>query len=108
MVRVMPKQENGLIYLIHFEKPYKHARHYLGWTHEQSLPERLNRHRRGDGAKLLKAAKEAGIRFKVVRTWEGTRDDERSLKRLKQTPKLCPVCSPKTFRKTFLDKPSGK
>ena len=36
----------------------------------------------------------AGIDFQVVRTWpKADRNDERALKNLKNTPRLCPVCS---------------
>lgn len=32
----------GTIYLLHFSKPYKHARHYIGYTDD--LDKRLARH----------------------------------------------------------------
>jgi hypothetical protein len=38
----------GVVYLLHFSKPYKHARHYTGWTESSgSLKARLARHERG-------------------------------------------------------------
>jgi hypothetical protein len=33
----------GTVYLLHFSAPYKHARHYTGWTDD--LPGRLDQHR---------------------------------------------------------------
>ena len=82
---------NGTIYLIHFDRPYKHARHYIGWT--KDLEARLAIHKAGDGARLLRAVNQADIGWRVVRTWEGTRDDERRLHNQKNSPsRLCPVC----------------
>ncbi|HEY4720471.1 MAG TPA: endonuclease [Anaerolineae bacterium] len=80
-----------MVYLLHFEKKYHHAGHYLGWT---SLPveERCQHHRRGVGARLCQVVTQAGIEFEIARTWEGERDLERQLKRRKNSPKLCPIC----------------
>ena len=83
---------DGTIYLVHFARPYRHARHYLGWTAAESVDARLARHRRGEGARLLRALVLAGIEFDVVRTWPGGRTEERALKRRKNAPRLCPVC----------------
>lgn len=81
----------GTVYLLHFDRPFRHARHYIGWT-GGDLEDRLEYHRRGWGSKLLKAVAEAGIGWTVARTWEGTRHDERKLKNRKEAPRLCPVC----------------
>ncbi len=52
----------GVVYLLHFDQPYKHARHYTGWTESSgSLKARLARHARGDGARLLEVVHAAGI-----------------------------------------------
>lgn len=84
--------KKGTIYLLHFHKPYKHARHYLGWT-SLGVEDRLERHRSKDGARLLQVLLANGIEFTLARTWEGTRDDERRLKNRKSTPRLCPICN---------------
>lgn len=86
-----------MIYLLHFSKAFKHAKHYMGFTDD--LEERLARHQAGDGSKLLRAVKLAGIEFQVVRTWPGGRVFERRLKRRKDTPKLCPACNPKALNR---------
>ena len=78
------------VYLIHLARPYHHARHYLGCTHD--LSQRLLLHRTGKGAKLLRAVCRAGIAFEVVRTWEGYREKEQELKAQKNAPRYCPVC----------------
>lgn len=81
----------AVVYLIHLDEPYKHARHYLGFT--LNLQARIKLHRSNCGAKLLRAVNRAGIGWTVVRTWEGGRPLESALKRQKNAPRLCPVCS---------------
>jgi predicted GIY-YIG superfamily endonuclease len=78
------------VYLLHFDRPYCHARHYLGFACD--LDQRIARHRAGDGARLVEVAAAAGIGFVVARTWPGDRTLERSLKRRKASPRLCPIC----------------
>lgn len=67
------KRENvpGTVYLLHFDQPYRHARHYTGWTSD--LESRLADHRDGRGARLMSVIREAGIGFSLARTWDGTR-----------------------------------
>lgn len=82
------------VYLIHLERPYKHARHYIGWT-GYDVAQRLAHHRAGQGARLLQVVAQAGIPFDVVRTWpDQPKAFERRLKRRKDARKLCPVCNP--------------
>lgn len=86
----------GTIYLLHFERPYRHARHYIGWTKKNCLNARLDHHRAGSGSRLMAAVSAAGITFTIARLWTGTRNDERALKRKKNAPaRLCPICRPK-------------
>lgn len=88
---VTSQGEPGTVYLVHLQRPYRHERHYLGWAAD--VQRRLAEHRAGDGSPLLRAAAAAGIGFDVVRTWPGTRFDERRLHRFKNTPaRLCPIC----------------
>ena len=68
----------GTVYLLHFERPYRHARHYSGWTAD--LIDRLWQHAQGHGARLMTVVWEAGIGFTLVRVCEGTRGTERSIK----------------------------
>lgn len=80
-----------MVYLIHFDKPYGHARHYIGYT--EDLEKRVHEHEcTNNGARLLQVVKAAGIKFNVVRTWEGDRKLERKLKNRKNSKCLCPVC----------------
>lgn len=85
---------DGVIYLLHFERPISDAhtcQHYTGWALD--LHTRIADHRAGRGARLTQVAVERGIRFEVVRTWIGSRDFERALKNRKDAPRLCPVCN---------------
>lgn len=107
------------VYLIHLERPIgamqseerrsffglpphkvedyePHAQHYIGWT--TNLDGRLDDHRTGRGAAILRAAGEAGIGWQVVRTWEGGRDLENKLKARKNARAICPVCNPIFWR----------
>jgi predicted GIY-YIG superfamily endonuclease len=81
----------GTIYLIHFDTPYKHARHYTGWTTD--LDARLQAHREGRGSRLMEVITKAGITWRLVRTWLGGRDRERAIKNRHEAPRLCPECS---------------
>lgn len=79
----------GVVYLLHFTSPYKHARHYRGWTAD--LQARLALHRAGQGARLMTVIAEAGIGFVVAKTEPGTRARERQLKQ-RGAVRDCPVC----------------
>ena len=41
----------GVIYMLCFHQPYRHARHYVGWT--EDLLDRLDGHASGHGARLI-------------------------------------------------------
>lgn len=86
----MQSVENETVYIIHFDRPFWHARHYIGST--VNLDRRLAQHRNGTGAKLLRALNRRGISWQVVRTWSGGRTLERILKNRKKSRDLCPVC----------------
>jgi hypothetical protein len=82
----------GTIYLLHFDQPYKHARHQH-WTLD--LTHRLDEHRRGRGARLIAVITAAGIGFQLARTRPGTRADERAIKRFGGAARYCPLCTPR-------------
>ncbi len=85
-------------YLIHLESPIGNpdnkraqAQHYIGVT--KNLTSRIKRHKIGQGAAMLRAANNRGIRWAVVRTWDnGNRAMEKKLKARKNAKQLCPVC----------------
>jgi predicted GIY-YIG superfamily endonuclease len=79
------------VYLLHFERPLKHARHYLGKTTDRAA--RLADHLAGKGARILQVCRAKGIRWRCVRVWR--RADRKLERRLKQLHRadLCPMCS---------------
>ena len=80
------KALTGTIYLLHFHQPYRHARHYAGWT--------------GNGARLITVIRHAGIGFTLARTCTGDRTKERAIKRAGGPVRYCPLCTthPRTGR----------
>lgn len=89
---IRQKGVDGTVYLVHLDSPLKHAAHYLGWAHTGRLTARLEHHRRGTGARFLRAVNEAGIGWSVVRTWPGDRHLERRLKKRNGASRFCPQC----------------
>ena len=81
----------GVIYMLHFSQPYKHARHYVGWT--EDLLSRLDRHAKGTGARLIDVIWHAGIGFTLIRVCAGTRDNERAIKNAGGAVRYCPACT---------------
>lgn len=85
-----------MVYLIHLERPLAHAQHYIGFVDADkghTVEARLEKHRKGTGNPMLRAAMLQGIRFDVVRVWpNATRTDERKLKNRKKARCMCPIC----------------
>jgi hypothetical protein len=81
----------GRLYLLHIEPPYKHAKHYLGYS--EDLPARLRAHAAGNGARLIAVATAAGCEWQLARVWIGDRRLERSKKKCGKT-RSCPICRP--------------
>ena len=96
----------GTIYLLHFETKVSHAQHYIGWT-ETDLRKRLCKHMGKTGARLVAAVVDRGIKWFVVRKWEGTRKLERKLKKRKGAPALCPVCRGELALSDLYSGPAG-
>jgi predicted GIY-YIG superfamily endonuclease len=78
------------VYLLHFSRPYKHARHYTGTA--KNVQARLRQHAAGRGARLLAVARAAGITWELARVWPGGRERERQLKRQGGASRHCPLC----------------
>ncbi len=78
------------VYLLHFDRPYKHAAHYTGWT--TNLSARLWQHEIGRGARLTEVILLAGIGWQLARTWTADRTFERRLKNRHGASKYCPIC----------------
>ena len=80
-----------VVYVLHFDRPFQHARHYLGSC--QDLERRLTQHGKGRGARLLEVVSQHGITWKLVRTWPGGKPRERQLKKQGGRRRLCPLCT---------------
>ena len=82
----------GTVYILHFDQPFHHARHYVGFTNKD-IYERFREHAGGSGAKLMAAVSKAKIGFAVSKTFaDKTREFERKIKKQKNSWKHCPKC----------------
>ena len=86
----VPDRFLGTVYLLHFDRPYRHARHYVGWA--KNVTARLAQHEVGQGARLLQVVRDAGITWTLARTWQGTRNRERQIKSMGGASRRCPLC----------------
>ena len=81
-----------MLYLLHFDRPYKHARHYLGFAEdEETLRSRLEEHKHGRGARLVEVITLAGIGFTVSAILPGDYEEWHRLKRAHRD-RMCPIC----------------
>lgn len=84
--------QTGTVYILHFDTPFHHARHYVGFT-ARDIYERFREHASGQGAKLMLAVSKAEIGFTVCKTFPGkSREFERKIKKQKNGWKHCPKC----------------
>ena len=77
-------------YLLHFDRPYQHAKHYLGSC--QDLERRLTHVAKASGARLLEVVQAVGIGWQLARTWCGGKQRERQLKKQGGASRCCPIC----------------
>lgn len=84
----------GWVYLLHFDRPFGHARHYTGWA--KDVDARIGEHMDGvaHSANIVRKAAAAGIGFSVARIWPNkTRNDERAMKNQGGASRRCPICA---------------
>ena len=86
------------LYLLHFDRPYKHARHYLGYAVDvPAVHQRVDEHYAatpsdGKHHRLMQVIRAAGISFTLARVWpDGTHADERRRK-TNGHARRCPIC----------------
>lgn len=72
------------MYLLQFDQPFKHARHFTGWAIK--LDARLAEQAAGHGARLLAVVTEHGT------TGQGSRGREHQLKVQSAAARRCPLC----------------
>ncbi len=83
----MSERAAGVVYLLHFDRPYKHARHYTQQP-AADLDARLAEHEAGRGARFTAVV--AGVGWTLARTWPGTRTRERQIKNQGGASRCCP------------------
>ncbi len=103
--RTTARQRLGIVYMLHFHQPYRHARHYVGWTTD--LLDRLDAHATGHGARLVTVIWQAGIGFTLIRICEGTRRTERAIKNSGGAVRYCPACTPRPWNGHWAAMPAG-
>lgn len=87
------------VYLLHFDPPYLHAQHYLGWSHD--IAARVHQHASGGSrsSPLVQAALANGSRIRLARVWLGAdRNFERTLKNRRYARRICPECRARVSR----------
>lgn len=95
----------GIVYLLHFERPYHGPmQHYVGFT-THDLDQRLTDHREGAGCVTTRRAFEQGIGFTLARSWEGTLKLERQIKS-RGPGNYCPLCPPRRAEPARLPRPT--
>lgn len=89
----------GSVYIIHFDRAFHHARHYVGWAQDNNVEERMLKHMNGQGSSLLRAVNGENIPWLIARVWHNAdRNFERWLKNQKRTAMFCPHCTDKPRR----------
>jgi hypothetical protein len=81
-------------YLLHFDRAYRHAQHYLGCT--VNVRRRIKQHRSPRSKKssaLTRAVAKSKIGMRVVRLWQGDWDTEIELKRQGNSIVHCAYCN---------------
>lgn len=87
-----------MLYLLHFDPPYRHAGHYLGYS--ENIPKRFGLHLKGRGSPLVKAAVSHGSKIVLVRIWAADGNAEQEIKRAGSRARLCPICNPAAKHRT--------
>ena len=91
----MKEKRQGYVYVLHFDKPLCHAQHYIGCTCD--VRQRLITHAQGRGARIVAAAMEQGITWRLaalgVTHVAGMRRIERQLKEWHGCKEQCSLCT---------------
>jgi hypothetical protein len=83
----------AVLYVLHFDRAYHHARHYVGIAEDGDAQRRFREHLGGQGSPLVRAVVAAGIAIQLARTAPGDRRLERRWHQLNATGRLlCPIC----------------
>lgn len=91
------------VYLLHFDTPFRHAKHYMGYARDDRMHARIDAHyaaKIGDHGhhRLMQHVRAAGISFTLARVWlKATRTDERRMKNGGHA-RRCPICQGRETR----------
>jgi hypothetical protein len=91
-------QSESVIYVLHFERAYHHAKHYIGIALDGDVNRRAFEHVTGVGSPLVKAVVGAGIEVFLTLTVNGDRGTERRMHNRHGT-EVCPKCNPTNKRR---------
>ena len=84
-----------MIYVLHFDPPYRHAGHYVGWTKDADVTRRVREHLEQTGrrpSRLVAAAIGAGCVIRLAASFEGSIEDEQRIKKGHGAKRICPIC----------------
>lgn len=99
----------GWVYVLHFDKPLSHARHYVGST--QCLRQRLTNHAQGRGSRLTRELYKRGIGWRLAALYQSPREAMRRIERLckdhHQAAHFCPDCHRRTTHQGEAYSPPG-
>jgi hypothetical protein len=95
-VRIAVENSRAMVFLLHFDPPYRHARHrYVSALDRATLDRQLAAVHNGGGNGLLFAAKANGVAIEVVRSWDGGRCRAQQLRKCGSAARACPTCRPR-------------
>lgn len=81
------------VYLLCFDTPYKHSKHYCGWGKNVHTRVDAQLQNKRTAAKFVKVVHRAGIKIHLARLWTGAdRKFERKLKDSHNLKHYCPRC----------------
>lgn len=81
------------VYVLHFDPPYLHAGHYIGFTEHEDVAQRLEEHLAGRGSPLIRAAVANGSRVEIAHVFvNGSRGFERRIKNMGSAARWCRLC----------------
>jgi len=83
-----------MVYLLHFDRPFRHMRHYVGAAADLLALELLianpGMHTRSS---MLIAAKKAGVRFTIGRIWRGGAERADLVRSHQNHTRHCDICT---------------
>ena len=96
------------VYVLHFDPPLKHAKHYVGFTEADDVATRLDEHLKGAGSRLVRAAVANGCAIHLAHVFVGAdRHFERRVKKSTDVCRWCRMCGRNERPKPRVRQPEG-